>query len=312
MNKKAILLMGPTATGKTELALKLSSQYPIEIISVDSALIYKDMNIGTAKPTLTELNIVQHHLIDIITPLMSYSVAQFLEDTNSILRNILQRGKIPVLVGGTMMYYNAIFNGISILPESNAEIRSLLEERATAKGLSSLYRELSDVDEVTAAKINVNDQQRIIRALEVYYITKKPMSILQQETKVNLFNDISFLPLAILPKSREVLHDRINHRFDKMLKHGFIDEVIYLRSKYAGLTVNDTSMRSVGYNQVWQYLDGQIDFDQMVDRAKAATRQLAKRQTTWLRSMNTINLANNSFDLDTLYNELEQQVNLFV
>lgn len=310
--KKAILLMGATATGKTELALRLSTKYPIELISVDSALIYTDMNIGTAKPSLQELLAVPHYLIDIITPLDSYSVAQFLNSANYLIRDIISRDKIPVLVGGTMMYYNALLNGISTLPEANLDIRKIIEERILTYGLESIHKELALADSISANKININDKQRIIRALEVYYLTNKPISQLQQETNVNLCADINFLPLAIIPNDRTILHARINNRFDNMLTSGFIDEVANLRNIYPDLTVNHPSMRSVGYYQVWQYLEGQISSELLLEMGKAATRQLAKRQLTWLRSMNIINLAKNSFDIKYMYSELERQICPFI
>ena len=308
--KKAILLMGPTASGKTALALQLINDYPIEIISVDSALIYRDMNTGTAKPTASELSSIPHHLIDIITPVETYSVAQFLHDANQIVRNIIARGKLPVLVGGTMMYYNALLNGISTLPESNLEIRTQLEQRIESNGLDTLYNELLATDSISAQKININDKQRIIRALEVYYISGIPLSELQQKSNINLVSDINFLPLAILPSERNILHERINQRFDNMLTSGFIEEVINLRNKYPTLTTNHTAMRCVGYSEVWQYLNGIINSNELSEKAKASTRQLAKRQITWLRSINHINLAQHAFTHNDMYNELIKQIKM--
>ncbi len=304
--------MGPTATGKTELALRLASVYPIEIISVDSALIYQDMDIGSAKPSLSELSLVPHHLINIMTPLQTYSVANFISDSVTLINEITYRGAIPLLVGGTMMYYNGLLNGISSLPQANATIRDELLIKGDAKGFDKLYQELMSVDKVAASKIMPNDRQRIIRALEVFYLTGIPISRLQIENKVHLASEIEFLSLAIVPENREILHSRVNSRFDKMLINGFIEEVKNLQVKYPSLNINHTSMRSVGYHQVWQYLSGEISYKELVDKGKAATRQLAKRQITWLRSMNTINLDNGELNLDYLFKELSQRVNDFL
>ena len=305
---KAILLMGPTATGKTELALQLSKQFDIEIISVDSALIYTDMNIGTAKPTPAELALVPHHLIDIINPLQNYSVAEFINACNNLIVDISSRGKIPLLVGGTMMYFNALLNGINQLPESNPEIRAKLTQRLNndinnhtnngTNGISVLYDELVRVDPVSATKIMPTDVQRIIRALEVFYIAGVPLSKLQQDynNQLKLSANIQTLPLMILPHHREILHNRINQRFINMLNNGFIDEVISIKAKYPDLTSNHSSMRCVGYAQVWQYLDNNITYQELIHIGCAATRQLAKRQITWLRKLGGINLASISDD----------------
>jgi tRNA dimethylallyltransferase len=311
MINKAVLLMGPTATGKTELALRLAKHYPIEIISVDSALIYKDMDIGSAKPNKIELAAVKHHLIDIRTPLETYCVADFIEDSVRLIKEINQRGNLAVLVGGTMMYYNGLLNGISILPSANLELRAKLERQVFELGLDQLHRDLVSIDPKAASKIMSADKQRIIRALEVFYLTGKPISQLQYENKIHLAKDISFLSLAILPNKREILHDRIGHRFEKMLKQGFIAEVEALQNKYPELTSEHTSMRSVGYYQVWQYLN-QLDYNHMLEAGTIATRQLAKRQITWLRSMQIINLDKaDNLNIDSLFQELKMQINKF-
>ena len=224
--------MGPTATGKTDLALKLASVSPVEIISVDSALIYQDMNIGSAKPSQSELSLVPHHLINIMTPLQTYSVANFINDSVTLIDEIISRGAIPILVGGTMMYYNGLLNGISSLPEANVAIRDKLLIKGEVEGFDKLHQELSAIDKIAASKIMPNDRQRIIRALEVFYLTGVPISRLQIENKVHLASGIDFLPLAIVPESREILHSRINSRFDKMLTNGFIEEVKNLQIKY--------------------------------------------------------------------------------
>ena len=303
--------MGPTATGKTDLALMLSKQYKVEIISVDSALIYRDMDIGTAKPNLDELASVPHHLINIMTPLESYSVADFIRDSVSLINEIISRGAIPLLVGGTMMYYNGLLNGISNLPTANATIRDELLIKGENVGFDKLHQELKAIDEIAAAKIMPTDRQRIIRALEVFYLTGIPISRLQQENKVHLAADIDFLPLAIMPNTRDILHSRINSRFDKMLVNGFIEEVQALQTKYPNLTINHTSMRSVGYYQVWEYLNGTINYPELIETGKAATRQLAKRQITWLRGMNIINLDNEDLSLNGLYKSLSKKINIF-
>lgn len=304
--------MGPTATGKTQLAIRLSKYYPIEIISVDSALIYKDMNIGTAKPSFDELNSVPHHLIDIIFPTDSYSVANFINDSLQLIDEINQRGKIPVLVGGTMMYFNGLLNGISNLPEANPSIRNELFIKGTTIGFDKLHQELLAIDAIAGAKIMPNDRQRIIRALEVFYLTGVPISKLQQENKVKNREDINYIPLAILPSQRDILHTRINQRFEQMLMTGFVEEVKELKHKYPTLTLEHSSMRSVGYYQVWEYLSGNLNYQQMVEAGMAATRQLAKRQITWLRSMDIINIAKSELELNQLFNNLLDKLKLLV
>jgi tRNA dimethylallyltransferase len=310
MQPLAILLMGPTATGKTDLALRLANEYPIEIISVDSGLIYKDMNIGTAKPSIAELSKVPHHLINIISPLETYSVASFISDAVKLIPEVISRGKLPVLVGGTMMYYNGLLNGISKLPEADVKIRKKIEDEAKLSSWDALHNKLKKIDPIAAAKIASADKQRISRALEVYYITGKPLSTMQLESKITLAKDknIKFLPLAILPDNRKILHDRIASRFKKMLEDGFISEVEQLKHKYPNLTINYPSMRSVGYHQVWQYLDGETSIDELYELGVAATRQLAKRQITWLRGMDIINLATDDLNPTSLYNNLHYQV----
>ena len=304
--------MGPTATGKTELALRLAKHLPIEIISVDSALIYQDMNIGSAKPSVLELSQVPHHLINILSPLETYSVAGFIKDSIRLIADIISRGRIPVLVGGTMMYYNGLLNGISKLPEADAEIRDKLFLRGSSEGWDKLHLELADIDGIAATKIMPNDRQRIIRALEVFYLTGVPISKLQQDNKTRPAGDIKFLPLAIVPSVREILHARINQRFDKMLCNGFIEEVQQLQQQYPSLTSEHAAMRSVGYYQVWQYLNGSLTYTELLESGKAATRQLAKRQITWLRSMDVINLDNGESELNQLFNKLLLECRSFV
>ena len=302
---RAILLMGPTASGKTELALHLAEKYSLEIISVDSALIYRGMDIGTAKPTSAEQELTPHHLIDILTPMQTYSVADFIRDSVQLIRDINARGKVALLVGGTMMYYNGLMHGLSQLPPADSAVREKLEQRGLELGWNQLHTELLQIDPVAAGRIKPNDKQRLIRALEVFYLSGKPITLLQQEQKNQPAEDITFLPLAILPARREVLHQRILHRFDKMLDTGFIAEVEQLKLTYPELTATHTSMRSVGYSQVWQYLSGELTCPELREAGIVATRQLAKRQITWLRSMEIINLdAENDLNSAKLFNRL--------
>lgn len=299
-NKQAIFLMGPTASGKTALALSLAKIFPIEIISVDSALIYRDLDIGSAKPTPGELVAVPHHLIDILSPLQNYSVADFLSDCNRKIGEICSRGKLPVLVGGTMMYFNALMNGISKLPEADYELRAKLELEFNKFGNQIMHERLIALDPVSAAKIEVNDTQRIERALEVCYLTGKPMSQVQTESKLAGIVDCDYLPLAIVPSNRALLHQRINQRFDKMLADGFIEEVRQLKLSYPELTARHNSMRMVGYSQAWNFLAGNLTEVEMTEQGKAATRQLAKRQITWLRSMECVAIDDPELDADNL------------
>ena len=275
-----IALMGPTASGKTGLALEIAEHVDSEVISVDSALVYKGMDIGTAKPTQEERAGVVHHLIDIIDPAESYSVSQFVNDANSLIEDILGRGKVPILAGGTMMYFNALINGISPLPKSDETIRSEIAEQAERLGWTKLHDELRGVDPVCGERIHPNDPQRITRALEVYRSTGKTLTYWQQQEGAKCpFNIVQF---AIAPKERSVLHERIAQRFDLMLAQGFEQEVSALYERN-DLHEDLPSIRSVGYRQMWQYLDGQLTFDEMRERGIIATRQLAKRQLTWLR-----------------------------
>jgi tRNA dimethylallyltransferase len=273
--------MGPTASGKTDLAIELCQTLNTEVISVDSALIYKGMDIGSAKPNKKELELAPHRLIDILDPSESYSAADFRLDALKHIEEMHQAGQIPVLTGGTMMYFKTLLEGISPLPNADEAIRNQLEQEALQLGWPALHAELASVDPVAAAKINPNDSQRINRALEVYRLTGKPMSELQQQKSEPLpFNVLQF---AIAPTDRAVLHQRIEKRFQIMLQQGFENEVLTLY-KRKDLHPDLPSIRCVGYRQMWDYLAGEIDHDEMVFRGIAATRQLAKRQLTWLRS----------------------------
>ncbi|WP_258364636.1 MULTISPECIES: tRNA (adenosine(37)-N6)-dimethylallyltransferase MiaA [Alteromonas] len=272
--------MGPTASGKTGLALDIAAKVESEVISVDSALVYKGMDIGTAKPTQEEQAGVVHHLIDIIDPAQSYSVSQFVNDTNALIGDILARGKVPILAGGTMMYFNALINGISPLPKSDEKTRDEITQQAQRLGWSKLHDELRGVDPISGERIHPNDPQRITRALEVYRSTGKTLTHWQQQEGEKCPYNIA--QFAIAPADRAVLHERIATRFDLMLEQGFENEVVKLYER-SDLHEDLPSIRSVGYRQMWQYLDGQLSYAEMRERGIIATRQLAKRQLTWLR-----------------------------
>lgn len=283
MNKnkpKALFLMGPTASGKTDLAIALRQSLPVEVISVDSALIYRGMDIGTAKPSAAELALAPHRLIDIKDPAESYSAAEFRKDALREMTEISAQGKIPLLVGGTMLYYKALLEGLSPLPEADAQIRQEIEQRAETLGWNALHTELAKIDPTSAQRINPNDSQRINRALEVFYITGKTLTELTAQKGDPLPYEI--LQFAIAPQERAVLHQRIAYRFQKMLALGFQQEVEKLFAR-GDLHHDLPSIRCVGYRQMWEYLTGEIDFDEMLFKGIAATRQLAKRQITWLR-----------------------------
>ena len=280
-----IFIMGPTASGKTALALALAKQIECEIISVDSALIYKEMDIGTAKPTTVELEAVPHHLIDILDPSMAYSVSQFRDDAVRLISQIIARGRLPVLVGGTMMYYNALIKGLSTLPASNSGIRADIEAQARQKGWTMMHSELAQVDPICADRIHPNDPQRITRALEVYQISGQPMSALQAQSSGPI--PYSVAQFAIAPQERSILHERIELRFRQMLAQNFEAEVQALMDR-GDLMEDLPSIRCVGYRQMWQYLSGQMSRAEMVERGIIATRQLAKRQITWLRGWDDV------------------------
>lgn len=284
--------MGPTASGKTSLAIDVAKELNGEVISVDSALIFEDMDIGTAKPTKLEMDGIRHHLIDIVSPENSYSVAEFLGDVEVCIDAVIKRGKQPILAGGTMMYFNALINGLNTLPPSNPQVRLQLQTQIEQKGLLYLHQNLAELDPKSAEKIHPNDPQRIIRALEVYKSTGKSLSAWQAETKNKLA--YNFIQFSIMPSERAELHKNIEIRFDQMLANGFIDEVESLLRKYT-LHEDLPALRCVGYRQVWQYLQGQLDQHEMRERGVIATRQLAKRQVTWLRGWpNLMSLTSNT------------------
>ncbi|MEY8768153.1 tRNA (adenosine(37)-N6)-dimethylallyltransferase MiaA [Francisella philomiragia] len=282
MNKLIYGLAGPTASGKTSLSISIANKINAEIISVDSSLVYKGMNIGTAKPTLDEQGGIKHHLIDIIEPTESFSVADFITNVNKIKKEIWSRGKEVLLVGGTMLYFKSLIEGLSSLPESQLEIRQTLELERKANGLQYLHQQLYKMDQESAQKINPNDQQRIFRALEVIMITGKKYSELVKTSKVGGLEEQLKL-CALVPNDRSILHNNIELRFKQMLDQGFLDEVQSLR-KNPKLTKDTTAIRSVGYRQAWEYLDGDISYEEFVKKGIVATRQLAKRQLTWIRN----------------------------
>ncbi|PMH42373.1 tRNA (adenosine(37)-N6)-dimethylallyltransferase MiaA [Vibrio sp. 10N.286.49.B3] len=284
MNQKlplALFLMGPTASGKTDLAIRLRQKYPVEIISVDSALIYKGMDIGTAKPNAEELAQAPHRLIDILDPSQAYSAADFRRDALEQMNEIVAQGKIPLLVGGTMLYYKALLEGLSPLPAADVQIREQIEQEAQTLGWQAMHDQLAEIDPVSAARIHPNDPQRLSRALEVFRISGKTLTELTKTKGEALpFNVKQF---AIAPKERAELHRRIELRYEKMIEAGFEDEMkaLYARDD---LHPDLPSIRCVGYRQMWDYLDGKCDINEAVFRGVCATRQLAKRQITWLRS----------------------------
>ncbi len=276
-----ICLMGPTASGKTALAMALHETLPCDIVSVDSALIYRDMNIGTAKPTADELARFPHRLINLRDASESYSAAEFCHDALAEIAEIRSRNRIPLLVGGTMMYFKSLIEGISPLPTANAEIRKAIECEAAEKGWQVLHKQLAEIDPISAKRIHQNDPQRLTRALEVYRLTGNTLTQLTEIKGDKLTGNV--LQLAITPKERSALHERIALRYQQMVEMGFEDEVIKLRSR-GDLHQDLPSIRCVGYRQMWQYLDGDFDHDEMIFRGICATRQLAKRQLTWLRN----------------------------
>ncbi|MHB1093657.1 tRNA (adenosine(37)-N6)-dimethylallyltransferase MiaA [Thiobacillus sp.] len=294
----AIFLMGPTASGKTTLAVSLAEHFPLEIISVDSALVYRDMNIGTAKPDTATLARAPHHLLDIRDPTEAYSAAAFCDDARRLMADIVARGRVPLLVGGTMLYFRALLRGLDDLPRADAVLRNALAVKAAARGWPALHADLAKVDPPTAARLMPNDAQRIGRALEIFRLTGTPMSALLDRVHAEL--PYRVLQLALIPSDRAVLHQRIAARFDAMLAEGLVGEVETLRRTYA-LDADLPSMRAVGYRQAWACLDGDIDLNTLREQGIAATRQLAKRQLTWLRSWP------DTVVLDCLSNDLDLQ-----
>ena len=282
---KAIFLMGPTASGKTELAIRLCEQHNCEIISVDSALIYKGFDIGSAKPNAEEQRRAPHFLIDILDPSIAYSAADFRKDALKLMGEITARGKTPLLVGGTMLYFKALLDGLSPLPKADPEIRQEIEAQAAEHSWQWLHDQLAEIDPVSAKRIHPNDPQRLSRALEVFRISGKSMTDLSQTVDNDLPFDI--VQFAIYPDDRSQLHERIELRYKQMLDLGFEQEVRTLYQR-GDLHVDMPSIRCVGYRQMWDYIEGNLDYDEMVFRGIVATRQLAKRQMTWLRGWDNL------------------------
>lgn len=296
----AICLMGATASGKTDLAISLLDNLPLDIISVDSVMIYRDMNIGSAKPDAEILAYAPHRLIDILDPAEAYSAASFRQDALREMASISSEGRIPLLVGGTMLYFRALLEGLSTLPSADPQLRAELESRATQKGWQAMHDSLEKADPEAARRIHPNDPQRIIRALEVYELTGKPMSQLQKEAANPDSFPFRVIKLALGIEDRAVLHQRIAMRFQQMLDQGFIDEVetLYIRED---LHADLPAIRAVGYRQAWDYLAGRLNYTEMKEKGIIATRQLAKRQLTWLRSEKNI------YHLDSLDEKLVSQ-----
>jgi len=305
----AIFIMGPTASGKTGLAVELYQHLPVELISVDSALVFKDMDIGTAKPVASILARAPHHLIDLIPPTEVYSAATFRNDALKLMAEITARGKVPLLVGGTMLYFKALQGGLSQLPEADPNVRQKLDAQAAQIGWPAMHDKLAEIDPETAARLEPADAQRVQRALEVYEISGKTMTELHQSSMSDKL-PYQLLKIALTPSDRSVLHDRIAIRFDDILKQGFVDEVKRLLLKYPSLNADMPSMRCVGYRQALEHLAGNYDVAELRDRGIFATRQLAKRQLTWLRGMDDtfeVNCLNPKM-LETVLNEINQVI----
>jgi len=294
-----VCIMGPTASGKTDLAIFLTKKFPMDIISVDSAMVYKGMDIGTAKPDAQTLAQAPHRLIDFLDPAESYSTAQFCTDAMREMKLITERGRIPLLVGGTMLYFKSLLYGLSDMPSADEATREKLVAETQALGLAAMHARLAEVDPESAARIHPNDPQRIQRALEVYELTGISLSAWQAKPIDPL--PYQSLQIALMPSDRAWLHQRIELRFKLMLKQGLVDEVKALFQR-EDLDENKPSIRAVGYRQVWQYLAGQLESDEMQERGIIATRQLAKRQLTWLRSMPELNI------FDCLNKDLQHEV----
>ncbi len=278
----AILLMGPTASGKTALAMELVDRFPVEIVSVDSAQVFKDMDIGTAKPDRATLARYPHHLIDLVTPEERYSAARFRADALCVMAEITARGKVPLLVGGTMLYFKALREGLADMPQADAALRAAIDGEAAERGWPALHAELARIDPATASRLAPTDSQRIQRALEVVRLTGEPLDAIFARQRAEA-PPYRLLSLALLPGDRAVLHERIARRFDEMLAAGFVAEVESLRARYR-LDIGMPSMRSVGYRQAWEMLEGRLPAAELRDRGIFATRQFAKRQLTWLNA----------------------------
>ena len=300
--------MGPTASGKTALAMRLVQEHQCDIISVDSAMVYKGLDIGSAKPTADELKRAPHRLIDICDPSEPYSAAQFRQDALREMADITDKGRTPLLVGGTMLYYKALLEGMNNLPDSDPAIRKQLQARLEQDGLASLHQELMSVDPESAQRIHVNDPQRTLRALEVYQITGRTLSELHKEQEQEEF-PYEVTQIAIAPADRALLHARIETRFRLMMEQGLLneDKALYQRDD---LNSDLPAIRSVGYRQIWQYLDGELSLEEAIERGIIATRQLAKRQFTWLRSWQGLNWINSEDGESKIYQDVTQLLKL--
>ncbi len=308
MTQSVITLRGPTASGKTHLTIDLSKKLPLEIISVDSVMVYRGLNIGSAKPDQKTLEIYPHHLINICEPSFNYSLGNFYKDVNQAIKVILSKRKTPILVGGTMMYFNALIKGLSDLPSSDQAIRSKIEDQADEIGWPELHKRLSKIDPVSAEKIKTNDKQRIQRALEVYELSGKPLSSFFSNNRKN--SDYKFLNISLFPDDRETLYKRIEDRFNQMLDDGLVDEVRVLLSR-PELTSSHNSMKSIGYKEICAYLENKQTLIEAKEKSILATRRLAKRQLTWLRSLDDSQKIN-TFDNDLnkkLYNLISDEIN---
>jgi tRNA dimethylallyltransferase len=297
MKPLIVCLMGHTASGKTECAVKLVQKFPFEIISVDAAMVYQGMDIGTATPDENILKIAPHRLINLRDPTQTYSAGQFCSDAVREIEDIITHGKIPLLVGGTLLYFHTLQQGLSVLPEKNIKIRNEINEQAKRLGWPALHKKLSQIDPSTANRIHANDTQRISRALEIYQITQQPWSTLLKQRKPYLPYPI--LNLGLWMENRPALHQRIEKRFDDMLEHGWILEVKKLLGR-SDLSEETPAMRSVGYRQILMYLNGELTFDEMREKGIIATRQLAKRQMTWMRKFKNLQRVNGD-DLENIW-----------
>jgi len=308
MTQSVITLRGPTASGKTDLAIDLSDRLPIEIVSVDSVMVYRGLNIGSAKPDQQTLENYPHHLIDICDPSFNYSLGNFYEDVNKAIKIILSKRRTPILVGGTMMYFNALSKGLSDLPSSDHAIRKKIEDEADEIGWPELHKRLSEIDPVSGEKIKSNDKQRIQRALEVYELSGKPLSSFFSDNRKK--SDYEFFNISLFPDDRETLYKRIEDRFDQMLDHGLVDEVRALLNR-PELSSSHNSMKSIGYKEICAHLEGKQTLIEAKEKSILATRRLAKRQLTWLRSLDDSQKIN-TFDNDLnkkLYNLISDEIN---
>ena len=279
---RVVLLMGPTGAGKSDVALELAARMPVEIVSVDSAMVYRGLDIGTAKPAREVREGIPHHLVDVLDPAESYSAGQFLHDAMEAIGAIHARGRVPLLVGGTMLYFHTLLNGLARLPPADAQVRRELDARLASDGSVALHAELRRVDPDAAARIHPNDPQRIQRALEVHRLTGRPISALQRDRPVPLAG--TRVGCFVISPPRQDLHTRIARRFEQMMAAGFLDEVRHLRAR-SDLTADKPALRAVGYRQLWQHLDGAVGLEEAVRNGIVATRRLAKRQMTWLRAL---------------------------